>query len=301
MPRLSLVLLFLLVFTWTVGAPTIPLKAQQFHPISLPLQFRDSLLFIPVMVHGQGPYLFAIDTGSSATVSVDVNLAKQLSLLPTGTTLLDDSTGRNTQVHPTTQINVISIGTKEFRNLTASIINLNDKKSAPRLDGMLGFRLFEDHLLTLDFPGKRFYLEQGNLSKTDGKMILPMKRIQSLPAVEISIQTVKVDALIDTGNLARRLVIAAPLARTLIYTSYEGTVVSARSFCNDYKFSEAQLKSNIAIGNYHFSSPVILWSPDYIYNNLGSVFLKDFVITFDQKKNLVKISYEYHPQAASAG
>jgi Aspartyl protease len=293
MPRIILLFVLTLSFSSSVGSSIIPSRTRQFKTISLPLRFCNSLPYITVMVQEHGPFLFAIDTGSTAKVSVDTRLSKQLSLHPTGTISLDDTTGRNTRIHAATRLKTISIGHQEFRDVNASIMDLNQDNSMPQIDGMLGFRLFEDYLLTLDYPQQKFYLEYGKLEKANGKTILPLKQIQSLPAIDITVQGQKVTALIDSGNVAPGIVIGAPLAPKLFYTIYDGSIVSARSFCNIYKFSEAKLKTNIIVGQYLISNPIILRSPDYIYNNLGSVFLKDFVVTFDQKNHLVRIDEKY--------
>ncbi len=125
--------------------------------------------------------------------------------------------------------------------------------------------------------------------------LLLLQRIQHLPAIEITVQGQKVTALIDSGNLVPRIVIAAQLAPKLITTIYPSVIVQARTACNSYEFKEAKMLGIISVGTYIFPSPIVTWSPDYQLNNLGSFFLQNFAVTFDQKNNRVRLSNKFTP------
>lgn len=283
----------LLLFTPQKATAPAPFQTST---ISLPLLFQDSRPLIRVMVNGQGPFLFAIDTGTATKVIVDTQLAFQLKLQISGTNTCADTSGRNPKTLDTAELDSLTIGARQFRGLTASILNLNPTPAMPTYDGVLGFTLFEEYLMTLDYPAKRLHLEKGTLGNPDGKTILPLKRFRDLPAIEILVQNQPVVALLDSGNVVPRIVIAAPLAQKLIYSRmHVGALFSARTACNSFTFSETKMIGNILVGKYIFATPTIVWAPNYPSNNIGNYILKDFVVTFDQQANRVRFSQKFVP------
>ena len=59
-------------------------------------------------------------------------------------------------------------GEVQFKGVRAASRNYNVSTNLPKIDGILGFNLFSEYLLTLDFPAKRVRLERGELPKADG-------------------------------------------------------------------------------------------------------------------------------------
>src|ERR1700730_3540488 len=55
---------------------------------AVPFRTQASLMVVPVMVNGSGPYDFALDTGSSAT-AIDPRLAKNLALRTNGKSVVE--------------------------------------------------------------------------------------------------------------------------------------------------------------------------------------------------------------------
>ena len=66
--------------------------------------------------------------------------------------------------------------------------------------GVLGFTLFEDYLLTLDFPGRRIMLTSGRISVDSGGSVLPFRMPDGVPIVPLKIGEQQLEAQIDSGG-----------------------------------------------------------------------------------------------------
>ncbi len=121
--------------------------------------FCGSLILVPVMVNGSGPYDFVLDTGTSTTV-IDQKLAAQLSL---------PWVGRSTQydVQSSSAVTIanaseLGLGGARVRNLAViveSVASLNyfDEK----IRGVLGENFLSHFDLLLDNRHRQVQLEEG--------------------------------------------------------------------------------------------------------------------------------------------
>ena len=66
--------------------------------------------------------------------------------------------------------------------------------------GVLGFPLFEDFLLTLDYPGRRMLLSTGILPEHAAGSLLPFRMQDGVPIAKLLIDGMNVDAQIDSGG-----------------------------------------------------------------------------------------------------
>jgi len=57
---------------------------------------------------------------------------------------------------------------------------------------------------------------------------------------------------------------------------------------NEFEIEEAQVTNNIRVGKYEFTQPIISFPAPFPLANMGSKFLNQFAITFDQKNNRVR-------------
>lgn len=66
-----------------------------------------------------------------------------------------DGSGNNVRSLNVVELDTLAFGGVEFKKVRAASRNYNAAPNLPRVDGILGFGLFEEYLLTLDFPAKR--------------------------------------------------------------------------------------------------------------------------------------------------
>src|SRR5207253_4951951 len=85
----------------------------------------------------------------------------------------------------------------------------------PAVDGILGFALFTDYLLTLDYPAMQVRLAHGNLPVANGADILSFETENRIPVIEVAIGKLRVRAHIDSGNFVAGFILPAGLVEQL--------------------------------------------------------------------------------------
>ena len=75
-----------------------------------PMQTEAGMPAIEVMVNGQGPFLFGIDTGAQGGARIDSSLVEKLGLKSSGQVQATDGSGGNPQTVETIQLDSVAIG-----------------------------------------------------------------------------------------------------------------------------------------------------------------------------------------------
>jgi hypothetical protein len=269
-------------------ACAIPGGAQPSPVVDVPMLFRGSQPAVEVMINGKGPFLFAIDTGAGMQAQVDSALVSQLGLPVKGKVRGGDPSGQNAREFDTVQVDSIAFGGVEFRSITALAREQQVSPSPRKVDGTLGFSLFADYLLTLDYPAKRVRLNGGEMAAANGSDILSFEMPHQVPEVELSIGSLKVRAHIDSGNMVGGFILPAALVEKLELTSQPAVVGRARTVSSDVEIKEVRLNDTIMLGRFEFPQPIITY-PAIADANIGSNILREFALTFDQKNKRLKL------------
>lgn len=261
---------------------TIPSPA-----VDVPMRFRGPEPAVDVMVNGQGPFLFAIDTGATDDARVDSSLVERLHLRITGTDHVGDGSPAQKRTVGTVRLDSLSIGGMEFHHIKASTRDFNTL-GLPHIDGLLTFDLFRDLLLTLDYPAQRVRLETGELPPLDGAGILRLKRVHGHPAVELAIGSERALAELDSGNVGEGFLFPGPLAGRLSFTAEPVDAGTARTVTSVFALKAGQLRANIHLGAFEFTQPRIVFPAPFPFADIGSRILNQFAVTFDQKHDRVR-------------
>ena len=259
---------------------------------------RGPMPAVEVMVNGQGPFLFAIDTGGGGQARVDSSLVEKLKLKAVGQVQAGDGSGNNVRSLDLFELDTLAFGGVEFKKVRAASRNYN-VANLPRIDGILGFNLFEEYLLTLDFPAKRVRLERGELPRADGAEVLSFESPRGIPVVELAVGSNKVKADMDTGNTIGGFVLPTALVEKLTQAAAPKVVGRARTVTSDVEIKEVRLKDSIRLGRFEFAEPTVVYpslSPDA--GNIGSKVLREVSLTFDQKNKRVRLKRSELPKAA---
>ena len=271
-----------LFFVAVVSAP-----AQNRTVAVAPMQFRGLMPVIEVKLNGQGPFFFAIDTGGGMQADIDPSVATQLNLQPTGKVLIGDPSRQNDREMELTSIASLAFGGAEFRNVTALIRTQRITKDYPEVDGFLGFALFTEYLLTLDYPAMQVRLARGALPKANGADILPFEIENRIPVIEVAVGKMRMKAHVDSGNFVAGFILPEEVVEQLTLLSQPVTVGHARSITNRIEIKQAQLKDTIRIGSFQYPEATIAF-PAPSDTNVGFKILREFAITFDQKNKRMK-------------
>lgn len=255
--------------------------------VEVPMKMRGVMPALEVMVNGQGPFLFGLDTGGMGLVRADSTLVERLSLPVTGSVQASDGTRTATRTMAQVRVDSMAFGGAVFRGLTGASRNYNTSPRFPHIDGILGVHLFSDALLTLDFPGRRIVLERGELPPADGRDVLALEPGRPVPAIQLEVGKQKILAHLDTGNMVGLLLPAAAIV-DLAFASEPVVAGRGRSVAGEYEIRQARLVEPVRLGR-HALSDTVRFAEVFPQGNIGSHALRDFVVTLDQKHGRVRL------------
>jgi len=252
------------------------------------MHMRGLMPVVEVKLNGQGPFAFMIDTGAGMQADIDTSVAQRLKLPLNGIAVNGDPSGENDREVETTTIDSIGFGDAEFRNVTAVVRPQRITKDYPDVDGILGFALFNDYLLTLDYRSMQVRVARGTLPAANGADILNFEIENRIPVIEVAIGRIRVRAHIDSGNFVAGFILPEEIVEQLQLVSQPVVVGRARCVSNQIELKQVQLKDTIRIGGFDFPQPTITF-PALSDTNVGFKVLREFALTFDQKNRRMKL------------
>jgi predicted aspartyl protease len=147
----------------------------------------------PVMVDGQGPFDFVVDTGTNRSVISDT-LAARLEL-PAGRPVRLH--GINSTIEaPTARLKSLQVGVRTARNLSLPILPARAMRGA----GILGVDGLKKQRVVLDLHDQRLLIEPSSKADyAEGTAIKTRRRFGQLTVVDTDLNGVQVSVLVDTG------------------------------------------------------------------------------------------------------
>ena len=260
--------------------------------IDLPLRRAGHMPAVEVTINGQGPFLFAIDSGGQGTARADVSLVEKLGLEIVGRVRAGDGSGRRGPSMDVVRIDTLSFGGATFKGLHAPSRDYNRRmpEGTERIAGMLGFHLFTDCLVTFDYPGKRLRLEHGSLPPADGQEVLDLAGDDhGMPAIDIEVGGRRLTAHVDSGYRGS-LMVPSTIVKKLDLGAEPAVIGRARTVVGEFEIKEAVLAGSLTIGRHQIPEPSISFAKIFPRAHIGAEALEGFVVTFDQKHRRVRFS-----------
>jgi predicted aspartyl protease len=243
--------------------------------------------YVMVTINGKGPFRFVIDTGTGGDALVTPELAAKLGLPTVGHAMLSDPSGQGGKKAPIVRIDTLEFAGVQFNGIRA--VSHPFFAEAGTCEGLLGFTLFRDYLLTLDFPNRLVTLNAGTLAPDGGKSVLPFRMPDGVPIAILKVDGLQpVEAQLDSGGGG--LVLPEKLAARLKYEIDPVVFANGRSVSARFEMKAAKLASDVKLGRYTFTHPVVEIHPAFPLVNFGSPPMQIFAITFDQKNLLVRFT-----------
>jgi predicted aspartyl protease len=252
-----------------------------------PMVERYGKPYVMVTINGKGPFRFVIDTGTGGDALVTPELAAKLGLPTVGHAMLSDPSGQGGKKAPIVRIDTLEFAGVQFNGIRA--VSHPFFAEAGTCEGLLGFTLFRDYLLTLDFPNRLVTLNAGTLAPDGGKSVLPFRMPDGVPIAILKVDGLQpVEAQLDSGGGG--LVLPEKLAARLKYEIDPVVFANGRSVSARFEMKAAKLASDVKLGRYTFTHPVVEIHPAFPLVNFGSPPMQIFAITFDQKNLLVRFT-----------
>ena len=254
---------------------------------SAPMVERYGKPYVMVTINGKGPFRFVIDTGTGGDALVTPELARELGLPTVGHATLSDPSGQGSKKAPIVLIDSLEFAGVAFTGVRA--VSHPFFSESGTCQGLLGFTLFRNYLLTLDFPNRIVTLSSGALMPDGGKAVLPFRMPEGVPIAFLKVDGLEpVEAQLDSGGGG--LVLPESLAAHLKYDVAPVVFASGRSVSTRFEMKAAKLASDVKLGRYTFTHPVVEIHPAFPLVNFGSPPMQIFAITFDQKNLLVRFA-----------
>ena len=254
-------------------------------PFSVPFEFYKGHIYVGAFVNGKGPYRFVFDTGASGIGRADRRLVTELSLGKVGEE--QNSDGINSAPIDIVSADSLRLGSLEQRRvkLLSRDYNLHRKPGEAPVMGIIGRDFYRNRLLTIDYPARTISFSVGRLKPRE-RGVVAYKPSFAIPVcLNIGCYDGKVDSgsnesLIIPKSLVARLRASAPV--------HVGSGTSANTVFEMY---EMQLIDPVRISGVTVMGQKLLYSdPSDDTINIGSGFLKDYVLTIDQHHRLLRIS-----------
>ena len=260
--------------------------SAQATPHAAGMELHRGMPFVKVMVNGKGPFTFGVDTGLSGEAAVSPSCAQKLGLPISGEAQVGDPSGRDRQKVSVYLITSLTVAGVEFKNIKATQLPPMPEQDS---DGILGFALFRDYLLSLDYPNQQMLLSLGNLNPDSGKTVIPFKMPHDVPVITLKVGSSQVDADIDSGRMGG-LGLPEAFAKDLQFASPPVMVGRGRTVSGEVEIKGAQLAGDIQVAGYTLVRPFV--EIDSVLPNavFGAIPLRHFSVSFDQKNKLVRLA-----------
>ncbi len=284
----------LLCLPWPVFAEmnreNAPLITRIDGPVSVPAEISSHTLFVNVSINGRGPFRFMVDTGCSFTL-VSPEVAEAVGAIVQDSDddalLAQNGFGNFTDVTHVV-LGTVTLGAVCFEGVPAAVSDSFETLSQTgggRVDGALGFPLFSDLFLGLDFPNHRVLLSsRWPEAVPPVRAILPVVETADVPFVRAQIQGKPVNVMIDTGA-NQALQISTDLVASLQWKQAPriGSLVAVLGEVG--REGIGRLAGSLDLGDVREIEPVAVISP--ALPSLGVRSLERFCVIFHRSTNEV--------------
>ena len=255
------------------------------HDHSTSMEITRGRPYVMVTINGRGPFRFIVDTGTGGDAIITSELAQQLDLPFSGQARLNDPTGQGGQDVRIRKLDTLQVAGVNFYSIKAIEHSLPVGDGA--CQGMLGFTLFRDFLLTLDYVHGQMILGGGELTPDGEKSVLPFRMPDGVPIARLRIGTRDVEAQIDSGGAG--LSLPERLIPQLRLISDPALFATGESLSTRFQIKVARLATDVSLGDITLDRPWVEINSAFPLANFGSCPLQHFIVTFDQENKLVRM------------
>lgn len=251
--------------------------------VILPAQKVGNYLLIETKWDRNGPYRFLIDTGSSVTL-VTPALARrypgrdpQLAGAPRVRVAAAD--GRLTEL-PQGSLRRLDLGDARFADVPVLLYDCAALSAhlGVRIDGVLGFPLFRETLLTMDYPGQRVVIEPARAAPQPPGTTVPFDDSRKTPLITVRLGDRSLVTLIDSGSDAFFTLNPIGVVPQFAFGPTVGATVGTLS--GDHTQMIGRLDESLTIGDQTFTQPIVEITDEL--STVGGGLLQHFSVTFDQ-------------------
>jgi hypothetical protein len=252
----------------------------------LPATLVSNFLVFETPADKHSSYHFIVDTGSSVTL-VTPDLVKRFG----GSTPANQTPmrvrGANGEVKLLNPVILkrLQLGSARFEGVRALTHDLTDLSNhlGVRIDGVLGFPLFRQTLLTLDYLQSQIIITPYGVPTAQPGVTIPFNNEQNTPLIPIQLGAESLVALVDSGSDAPLSLNTVGLHPTFLSGPKPGVLMA--TLAGDRIGMTGRLAQPLTVGAYVFENPIVNVTDEL--SSIGGGLLRNFTVTFDQKRNQV--------------
>jgi hypothetical protein len=242
-----------------------------------------------------GPYHFLIDTGASVTLVSPEFSARYTAknAYPTSTPMVRvKSADGEAVVLNSTTLRRIDLGGARFENVQALVYDCAPVSAhlGVKIDGILGFPLFRETILTLDYPNSRIVLQRRSATAIRPGTAVPFNNDRKTPIIPLKLGDQTFVALIDSGSDAT--LSFNPVGLHPVYATAPRPGATVATLSGDRPQEIGRLEQTLLIGDFPVERPVVELTDEL--SSLGGGILKNFTVTFDQEHSRVTFYRDSH-------
>jgi hypothetical protein len=264
-------------------------------PVHLPARLLSNFFLVESRQADGKTYRFMIDTGSSVTlVSPAFGEAvkqKERKGAPPRTLPVRGANGQEAEL-PAITLRELWLGQARFDRVPAIVYDFSDLSAhlGLAIDGVIGYPLFHDTLLTMDYPAAELEIEPNPVvapppSRLPRTSVIAYNREQPTPLIPVQMGNESFFALIDSGSDGGLALNPSGLHPRFIHGPRVGMIVS--SLHGDNRQLVGRLEQNITFGSQLVAQPVVDLTEHL--SSLGGELLRHFRLTFDQQRHTVTL------------
>lgn len=238
---------------------------------------------------------FLIDTGSSATL-VSRGMVEQLGQKPDRKGLVRlirvrTANGSETEL-PSTVLRKLMLGDASFTHVPVAIFDFSELSNhlGVQVDGVLGFPLFRDVILTLDYPQSTLVLASPRnpppseaVRHPSQSSMLAFGFNRETPIIPVLLDGESFNVLVDSGSDGGLTLNTTGLHPRFLTPPRPGTIVSGLS--GERRQQVGRLAQSLVLGSHSIQSPVVDLTDQL--SSIGGELLRNFRITMDQYRRTV--------------
>jgi predicted aspartyl protease len=275
---------------------------------TLPFRLLNNHIYVEASVNGKGPYTFLVDTGGHTLLSS--RIVKEVGLESVGKSATSGA-GEKTSTTGFAKYRQIALGKVQLRDQTAFATEIYDPAiEGIRVDGMVGFELFRRFVVRLDYGAQTMtVIDAARFDPRDAGTAVPFKFYDHLPYVQGFIDDLPARFDIDTGSRSEIDITSPYVARHKLRDKYAKGVSTITGWgVGGASRSYVVRIASLTLGTVKMQSVVAGLSQDKggsisdanYDGNVGSGFLKRFVVTFDYAHQMMYLK-PLDPQPIDAG
>lgn len=262
--------------------------------VVLPAQTIGNFIIVEAKWDRYGPYHFIIDTGSANTLVTPGFVRRYGSGIPRNDAprvRVVSAEGEIMEL-PAASIHRIELGGARFDDVPVLVHDLAQLSAhlGVRIDGLLGFPLFRETRLTLDYPHNRVLLQPADTTALIPGNPVPFDDTQKTPLIPVGVGDRRLLMLVDSGSDATFSLNPVGLDAAFAFGPRPGATVG--TLAGDHPQQIGRLGEDTTVGDYTVSRPIVDLTDDL--SAIGGGVLKYFTVTFDAANDRVVFLRDQH-------